>query len=452
MTPADNGSPVPSDNSFVVGIARAALWEPLSRRAGLQLLWCLVALASGTLGAIVVFVPLVPGTAVSVARGAPVLAALIVTVTATGGSRRIAEWFRRGALRLLGVRVGGPPPLPPVDGRRGRLFAHLSDPASWRATIYLLLRVPFSLLHYYAVLWWVGLFNLTYPFWWGLFRNHEPGVHLRPFPAITPFGWFPVSTFPETLAVFAAGAAMVLAAPWVTRLVVAADTWLLGAMLEPGGLRTRIRQLEASRSRVVEDATTTLRRIERDLHDGTQAQLATLAMKLGQAKENLEPSSAVPYDPVAALALVNEAHGHAKDALVELRNIVRGIHPPALDVGLDTALATLVARSPVPATLAVDTQLRASTAIETITYFSVAELLANVAKHSHAGRAAVTIEGFDGRLRLAVRDDGVGGARVGAGSGLEGLADRVHAVDGHIDVSSPEGGPTVIVVDLPVVG
>jgi signal transduction histidine kinase len=149
---------------------------------------------------------------------------------------------------------------------------------------------------------------------------------------------------------------------------------------------------------------------------------------------------------------VNEAHGHAKEALVELRNIVRGIHPPALDVGLDTALATLVARSPVPATLAVDTLLRASTAIETIAYFSVAELLANVAKHSHARGAAVTIDACDGRLRLAVRDDGIGGARVGAGSGLTGLADRVHAVDGNLDVSSPEGGPTVIVVDLPLAG
>ena len=435
----------------VVDIARVALWEPLSRRARQQLVWCLIAIVYATVGASVVGL-LVPGTAVSAARGVPVLAALIVTVTATGGSRRTAEWFRRGLRRWVGVQIGGPPPLPSVDDRRGRLAANLRDPASWRATIFLLLRVPFSLLHAYALVWWAGLFNLTYPFWWGMFRNHGPGVRLRPFPVITPFGWFRVSTLPGTFVVLVAGVAMLLAAPWVTRAVVTSDAWLAGTLLEPGGLRTRLRHLEESRSRVVEDAAVTLRRIERDLHDGTQAQLATLAMKLGEAKEKLEAGAAVPYDPVGALALVDEAHGHAKEALVELRSIVRGIHPPALDVGLDIALATLVARSPVPATLAVDPKLRASTAIETIAYFSVAELLANVARHSHATGAAVTINVCDGRLRLAVRDDGIGGARVGAGSGLTGLADRVNAVDGSLDVSSPDGGPTVIVVNLPVAG
>jgi signal transduction histidine kinase len=433
----------------VVDIASAALWEPLSRRARQQLLWCVVAVVYGAAGVSLVGL-LVPGTAVSVARGVPVLALLIVAVTITGGSLRVAEWFRRGLRRWVGVQIGRPRPLQSGGDHRVRFAAHLRDPTSWRATLLLILRVPFALVYTYALLWWVGLFNLTYPFWWGMFRNHDPGVRLRPFPVVTPFGWFRVSTLPGTFVVFVAGLAMVLAAPWVTRAVVTADGWLTGTLLEPGGLRTRLRQLEASRSRIVEDAAVTLRRIERDLHDGTQAQLATLAMKLGEAKEKLEGGSAVPYDPAGALRLVNEAHGHAKDALVELRNIVRGIHPPALDVGLDTALATLVARSPVPATLTVDTALRASTAIETIAYFSVAELLANVAKHSHAGRATVTIDASDGRLRLAVGDDGVGGARVGAGTGLTGLADRVHAVDGNLTVSSPEGGPTAIVIDLPL--
>jgi len=435
--------------SAVVDIARTAVWEPLSRRTRLELLWCLVGVVSGTLGAVAVFAPIFPGTAVGLARGLPVLVLLILSLTATDGSRRIAELYRRGARSWLGVQIGGPAPV--AGSHRRRPTARLRDPSNWRATIFVLVRVPFSMLHYYALLWWVGLFNLSYPFWWGLFRNHQPGVRLRPFPVVTPFGRFRVSTLPGTFVVCAAGAAMVLAAPWVTRLVVTADTWLAGTLLEPGGLRSRIRQLEASRSRVVEDAATTLRRIERDLHDGTQAQLATLAMKLGEAKEKLDPS-ADRHDPAGALALVTEAHGHAKDALVELRNIARGIHPPALDVGLDTALATLVARSPVPATLTVDTQLRASTAIETIAYFSVAELLANVAKHSHAGRAGVTMDAREGRLHLAVHDDGIGGARVGAGSGLVGLANRVHAVEGHLDVSSPQGGPTVISVDLPLEG
>jgi signal transduction histidine kinase len=138
--------------------------------------------------------------------------------------------------------------------------------------------------------------------------------------------------------------------------------------------------------------------------------------------------------------------------LVELRDIARGIHPPALDVGLDAALATLVARSAIPATLHVDIDARPTQAIETIAYFSAAELLANAAKHSRARHAAVEVIGHGDWLRLRVTDDGVGGARPGAGrgTGLTGLTDRVHTVDGRLQVSSPHGGPTVITVVLPI--
>jgi signal transduction histidine kinase len=201
---------------------------------------------------------------------------------------------------------------------------------------------------------------------------------------------------------------------------------------------------------VVEDAAATLRRIERDLHDGTQAQLATLAMNLGQAKEKLEHRPNVPYDPAGALELIDTAHRHSKEALAELRDIVRGIHPPALDVGLDAALATLVARSAVPAVLHTDIRDRPAKAIETIAYFSAAELLANVAKHSQARHATVEVTARDGTLRLQVSDDGVGGAQPGLGSGLPGLHDRVRAVDGHLHISSPAGGPTVVCVELPL--
>jgi signal transduction histidine kinase len=206
--------------------------------------------------------------------------------------------------------------------------------------------------------------------------------------------------------------------------------------------------LEASRTQAAEDAATTLRRIERDLHDGAQAQLTAVAMKLGQAREKLAATEA--FDRNAALSLVDAAHQHAKEALVDLRNIARGIHPPALDLGLDAALATLVARCPVPASLRVATETRPAQAIETIAYFSVAELLGNVARHSGAKHASVEVTDDDGRLRVAVVDDGVGGAHVGAGTGLLGLAGRVRAADGHIQVSSPIGGPTVVVVELPL--
>jgi signal transduction histidine kinase len=438
------------DNGTVIAVVRAVLQEPFSRRARLELLWCVVGFLTGAAGLAVVAVALFPGTAVSVARGVPILILLLVGLVATGAARTIAGWYRQLAARLLGVQVDPSPPVRAGRGLLGLAGAQLRDAGSWRALAYILVKVPFAALQEYALLYWFGLVNMTYPFWWGLFRNHEPGVELRPVLAITPFGFFRVATHPGAFVVLAAGAGMVLAAPWVTRAVTAVDRWLLVTLLGPGRLTQRVRHLEESRALVVDDAASTLRRIERDLHDGAQAQLATLAMKLGQAKEKLEHDSAVAFDPAGAHELVDAAHHHAKEALVELRNIARGVHPPALDVGLDAALATLVARSPVPATLQVATEMRPAGAIETIAYFSVAELLANVARHSRAHHATVDVTGRNGRLQLAVTDDGVGGAEIGAGTGLTGLADRVRAVDGHLDVSSPQGGPTVIVVELPL--
>jgi len=215
----------------------------------------------------------------------------------------------------------------------------------------------------------------------------------------------------------------------------------------------RVQQLEAARAQVVDDAATTLRRVERDLHDGTQAQLATLAMTLGQAKEKLEHREGVPYDPAGALELVDTAHRHAREALIELRDIARGIHPPALDLGLDAALATLVSRSAVPATLSSTLNggsPRPSKAIETIAYFSVAELLANAAKHSKARAVEVRAAIHGDRLAVSVIDDGIGGAAPRTGSGLPGLANRVRAVDGSFALTSPEGGPTRVDIELPM--
>lgn len=199
---------------------------------------------------------------------------------------------------------------------------------------------------------------------------------------------------------------------------------------------------------MADDAAARLRRIERDLHDGTQAQLVTLAMTLGAARERLAAPGA---DPTGTLDLIDGAHRHAKEALVELRDIARGIHPPALDVGLDAALATLVARSAVPAELTIDVTSRPSEAIETIAYFSVAELLTNVARHARAHRATVTVDGGSQALVIEVRDDGRGGARPGlGGTGLAGLDHRVADVDGSLRVVSPPGGPTTITVRLPL--
>jgi signal transduction histidine kinase len=144
--------------------------------------------------------------------------------------------------------------------------------------------------------------------------------------------------------------------------------------------------------------------------------------------------------------LVEMAHHNAKEALVEVRDLARGIHPAALDKGLDPALATLASRSPIPVTLSVDLPARPPVAIEAIAYFCTAELLTNITKHSRATAATVTVTPD---LRIVVTDNGVGGAEAGPGSGLTGLAERVATVDGTLTISSPAGGPTRVVIEFP---
>jgi len=213
----------------------------------------------------------------------------------------------------------------------------------------------------------------------------------------------------------------------------------------------RVRELEQSRSHVVEDSAARLRRIERDLHDGAQAQMVAVAMKLGLAREKLGGAldGTVRPDLERVLELVDAAHRGAKEAIAELRDLARGIHPPVLDRGLGAALATLAARSDLPVELVVDLPERPSAAIETIAYFCAAELLANVAKHSGARHATLEAVYAGGLLRVRVSDDGTGGARLEARGGLAGLAGRVRTVDGRLQISSPPGGPTVIAVELP---
>jgi signal transduction histidine kinase len=175
-------------------------------------------------------------------------------------------------------------------------------------------------------------------------------------------------------------------------------------------------------------------------------------MKLGLAKEKLGGavhSEGSEPDVERALELVSAAHRTATEAINELRDLARGIHPAVLDAGLDPALATLAARSAVPVELIVDVPDRPSPSIETIAYFCAAELLTNVAKHSGARRATLEAVQVPGMLRIRVSDDGVGGVRLDAGGGLRGLAERVRTVDGRLEVSSPRGGPTTVTVELP---
>jgi signal transduction histidine kinase len=438
------------------------LLEPFTRRARLEALFCLAAIPLG-LGVLLVpylgvgvawlLALLSPGQELTwVAGVGSILALLGLVVLATRIGRGLGAVHRRLAAELLGERVAPPPPRPRGRGLPGRLGAGLRDGPGWRAVGYQLLKLPVAVPAAYAVfLWAAGLVNLTYPFWWGLFRNSPPGVTLDPVPAFTPFPGrtLHIATFAGTFAALAVGAAMLLAAPWVTRVVVGVDRWLLRGLLGPGRLAQRVHDLEQTRALAVDDAAARLRRVERDLHDGAQVHLATLAMHLGMAREQLG-GEGDPPDVARARELVDTAHRGAKDALGELRDLARGIHPPVLDSGLEDALASLGAGSAIPVELRCDLPERPAPAIETIAYFCAAELLANAAKHSHASRLAVQAAGRDGTLVLTVDDDGVGGADPARGSGLSGLGQRVRTVDGRLEVASPPGGPTRITIRLPL--
>ena len=205
----------------------------------------------------------------------------------------------------------------------------------------------------------------------------------------------------------------------------------------------RITVLESTRAGAVDQQEEELRRIERDLHDGAQARLVALGMSLGMAEQKLAS------DPAAAGTLLADARRDAHEALAELRDLARGIHPPVLaDRGLEAAISTLVDRSPLRVNVTVDLPSRPSSAVETAAYFVVAESLANTGKHSDAGRVDVDVGCEDDRFVVQVVDDGHGGADAG-GSGLRGLARRVEALDGTLTVESPTGGPTKVRAVMP---
>lgn len=295
-----------------------------------------------------------------------------------------------------------------------------------------------------------------------LSTNPVPGVIMR---TTTRFGWrhangiavirFLVAVWLVCLGViFCAfgdwwGAFLFVAAALVGSLAYLMPRWKLA--LDAQKNAERVQELERSRALAVDDAAARLRRIEQDLHDGAQAQMVGVVMKLGLAREHLGRAVARfgQTDLGRVLELVEAAHRGAMDAITELRDLARGIHPPALDAGLGAALATLAARSDVPVDLVVDLLERPSPAIETIAYFCAAELLTNVVKHS--GARHVTMEAFHqpGLVTVRVADDGVGGATIETGGGLAGLSERVKTVDGRLQVSSPPGGPTVVTVELP---
>jgi signal transduction histidine kinase len=246
-----------------------------------------------------------------------------------------------------------------------------------------------------------------------------------------------------------AAAALLLAAPWVAGRVTGADEVLARVLLGPSRreeLALRVESLARSRADLVAAADAERRRIERDLHDGAQQRLVSLAMNLGMTRERFTGA------PEPVRQAIAEAHDEALLALSELREFIRGLHPAVLsDRGLDAALSGLAAHAPLPVRLRVDVPRPAAPGIEAVAYFIVSEALTNVVKHAQATQAEVAVTRAGDVLRVAVTDDGRGGAEpaAGDGTGLLGLAQRASAVDGTLSVDSPVGGPTVVTAELP---
>jgi signal transduction histidine kinase len=256
-----------------------------------------------------------------------------------------------------------------------------------------------------------------------------------------------------TAAVSCAGSVVLLfTAPWLARQVARVDETLARALLGPSQseeLALQIEWLTKSRAAIVAATDAERRRIERDLHDGAQQRLVSLAMNLGMARTRF---SDVP-EPVKQV--IAEAHEEALLALSEVREFVRGLHPAVLnDRGLDAALSGLAARAPVPVRLKVDMPQPAAPSVEAVAYFIVSDAITNVVKHAQATQAEVTVARDGDLLRVAIADNGVGGAVLGTGdpdggTGLSGLMQRVASVDGTLTIDSPPGGPTVIAAELP---
>lgn len=371
--------------------------------------------------------------------GLPILAATVLIGRAIGGVERTR------ARALLGASV-----TPPDKRRKAgpgawtKFKGVMGDVPGWKGLLYGSLMLPIGCLTFSlaVTMWSVALAGTTFPVWaWAVKMNdwNDHVVH-----GWEKAGWIGAS--------FVVGLLFLIAAPHVIRGLAAIDRGLIRGLL--GGspsaaeLRQRVETLTASRDASVDTAEAERRRIERDLHDGVQAQLVNLAMDLGRARQKLEAEGAA--DP-AVVALVERAHDDSKKAVADLRNLVRGIHPAVLtDRGLDAAVSALAARSPVPVDVNIALTSRPPSAIESAAYFVIAEALANAAKYSAATLVRVDARVIDGLLRVEVTDDGLGGADIEHGGGLAGLASRVSALEGRLRVASPPGGPTTVLAELPL--
>ncbi len=354
-------------------------------------------------------------------------------------NQQLANVHRRLAGRILGVRIERPYlPTRSVSGF-GLLKRWVADPARWRdfAWTYMSVTVGWVLAWLSFGLGLGVLWYLVFPFvYWvtpdGVFDMN--------------YGFFTIDTQAESF--YEWGWLLVTFSLWWWLLPVLMR-WraeLDRAMLSPtrDALERRVAAVSQSRAETIDHSAAELRRIERDLHDGAQARLVALGMNLGMAEEMLAKN------PEGAAAMLAEARAVTTSALGDLRSVVRGIHPPVLaDRGLAGAIQALALDMSLPVSVMINLAGRPAAPVESAVYFATSELLANIGKHSGATRAVIEVTHDGEVLKVVVEDDGKGGAAVSSGTGLAGVARRLAAFDGTMDVVSPTGGPTVVTLEVP---
>ncbi|WP_327142669.1 sensor histidine kinase [Nocardia sp. NBC_01327] len=441
--PPPRPDPAAMLRTFLVAPFRARTWKEFAYLIIVFGLGCLgaVYLAFGFAGSLYAFIVLI---------GIPLMACVIL------GGRIWGRIYRVLSALLLGTPLPEPPPFTFQPGIWGWLRGAFTDRTSWRAVLFLAFECVLGIGVGYLTLMVVAMtgFLALSPVPWALFHPTNVDADGVEHHSLMQFNQYFVDTWPRVLAFSALGVLGCFLLPWLIRGVCVLHRLLGQWLLTPTARDRRLVELQESRRAAVDDSAATLRRLERDLHDGTQARLVSIAMMLGRAEERLATGG-------DAGELIAQARTGSKEALTELRELVRGIHPPALDLGLEAALETLAARCAIPVELRVLLPVRPSPAIEAIAYFSVAELLTNVVKHAGANRiwVAVLPTGTDA-LMVSVRDNGQGGAlqpatghgEAAVAGGLSGLAARARSVDGTLTVDSPGGGPTVVTLVLPLAG
>ncbi|MEV5550122.1 sensor domain-containing protein [Streptomyces sp. NPDC052309] len=411
------------------------VWRALGGRGYLGSAWpwrAVAYLTSGALLGAVVLVVIVSGAVAGGALAVVVVGLPLLVLTALAGIPVAAVERRR--LRLAGVAPvpAGQHRTPGRPGLPAWLATRLKETATWRELAYAVLLG--------VVLWPLDAAAVVVGAVLPLSMVAAPALVAAGGEAKVVKLWL-VDTWPGAFAAAALGLVLLAAGAYALGVVAGARAELARVLLA-GKDADRVTELVRSRVRLVDAFEAERRRIERDLHDGAQQRLVALTMTLGLARLDAPPGPLA--DQLAA------AHGEAERALVELRELIHGIHPKVLaDYGLHAAVADAADRSPVPVDVDLDLPGRLPRPVESAAYFVVCEALANVARHSGADRAEVSGGYGDGRLVLRVRDDGRGGADPDGGTGLTGLADRVSVLDGRLSLSSPPGGPTLLHVEIP---